>query len=234
MAASSNEVARNTADAANLAHNADHEAKNAQKILARTIKAIDKLVNDIQAGVQVVGSLEKDVEGIASMIDLIQGIAEQTNLLALNAAIEAARAGEQGRGFAVVADEVRALASKTQTTTEDIRLMIERLQQGSTNAVKVMEASKGNGWNTVSEADQADVSLNGIVEDVSTINAMNAQISAAVDQQKSVAEAIGQIVTRVANIASDTSAGASRTQTNSEKLAKLNHKIKEQLQQFKV
>ena len=187
-----------------------------------------------KSGSNVVASLETDVSSIASMIDVIQGIAEQTNLLALNAAIEAARAGEQGRGFAVVADEVRALASKTQSTTEDIREMIQRLESGSAEAVSVMTAGQENGKNTIEEADQADKSLAGIVSSISTINDMNAQIASAAEQQTHVAEDIGQSVTRVADISNETASGAATTQEKCESLSQLSASIGSQLSQFKV
>lgn len=234
MAASAKEVAGSASSAADSASTADTDVRKAQSVLNRTISAIDKLVAEVESGSTVVASLETDVSNITAMIDVIQGIAEQTNLLALNAAIEAARAGEQGRGFAVVADEVRALASKTQSTTEEIREMIQNLQDGSAKAVSVMNTGKETGTNTIAEADVAEQSLSDIVNSISTINEMNAQIASAAEQQTHVAEEIGQSVVRVAEISNETADGASSTLEKCELLSDLSNRIDAMLSQFRV
>ncbi|MGD8640789.1 MAG: methyl-accepting chemotaxis protein, partial [Gammaproteobacteria bacterium] len=142
MSASGQEVARNANSAADAAHNADVAADNGRQVVGHTIEAIDSLANEVKEAGAVIDRVEQDSESIGGVLDVIRGIAEQTNLLALNAAIEAARAGEQGRGFAVVADEVRTLASRTQQSTAEIQSMIERLQSGTREAVNVMDQSR--------------------------------------------------------------------------------------------
>ncbi|MEO6696737.1 MAG: methyl-accepting chemotaxis protein, partial [Gammaproteobacteria bacterium] len=142
MSATVQDVARNAAAAAQAAHQADEQASNGKQVVTQTIEAIDALAGEVEKAAQVIQKLEGDSISIGAVLDVIKGIAEQTNLLALNAAIEAARAGEQGRGFAVVADEVRTLAQRTQQSTQEIRKMIESLQTGAKNAVQVMQGGK--------------------------------------------------------------------------------------------
>src|SRR5690606_31968978 len=139
MTATVQEVARNAQQAPDAAHRATNEASAGKRVVSQTIDAIDTLANEVQKAADVIHTLEIDSGNIGGILDVIRGIAEQTNLLALNAAIEAARAGEQGRGFAVVADEVRTLASRTQSSTQEIQQMIEKLQSGARQAVSVME-----------------------------------------------------------------------------------------------
>lgn len=234
MSATAHDVSKNAAEAAEAAQHADGEALTAKSVVAVTIKAIGQLASEIENGAKVINDLENDVGNITSMIDVIQGIAEQTNLLALNAAIEAARAGEQGRGFAVVADEVRSLASKTQSTTEEIQEMIGRLQTGARSAVAVMQSSKDNGENTVQEVNKTDKSLADIVKAVSTINDMNTQIASAAEEQTAVTEEISRSVTRIADVADETAHGAMNTENACARLAELAQQIRQQLGQFKI
>jgi len=234
MSATAHEVSKNAAEAAEAAQNADTEALTAKSVVADTIKAIAHLASEIDSGARVINDLENDVGNITSMVGVIQGIAEQTNLLALNAAIEAARAGEQGRGFAVVADEVRSLASKTQSTTEEIQEMIGRLQTGAKSAVTVMESSKENGESTVKEVNKTDKSLADIVSAVSTINDMNTQIASASEEQTAVSEEISRSVTRIADVADETANGAINTENSCARLDELAQQIREQLGQFKI
>jgi len=234
MSATSQDVSKNAAGAAASANSADQEAVGAKAVVAMTIDSIGQLADEIENGVKVINDLEIDVENITSMVGVIQGIAEQTNLLALNAAIEAARAGEQGRGFAVVADEVRSLASKTQSTTEEIQEMITRLQNGAQSAVGVMQSSKEKGASTVEEVNKTDRSLEDIVSAVSTINDMNTQIASASEEQTLAIDEISRSITNIADVADQTANGAQNTESSCIQLAELARKINDQLGQFKV
>ena len=234
MSATSQDVSKNAAGAAGSANSADQEAIEAKAVVAMTIDSIGQLADEIENGVQVINALEIDVDNITSMVGVIQGIAEQTNLLALNAAIEAARAGEQGRGFAVVADEVRSLASKTQSTTEEIQEMITRLQNGAQSAVGVMKSSKEKGANTVQEVNKTDKSLEDIVSAVSAINDMNTQIASASEQQTLAIDEISRSITNIADVADQTASGAQDTESSCVRLAELAQQINQELGQFKV
>ncbi len=234
MSATAHNISQNTSEAAEAAHHANDEALLAKSVVSASIDAIGHLAEEIDTGAKVINNLENDVANITSMVDVIQSIAEQTNLLALNAAIEAARAGEQGRGFAVVADEVRTLASRTQSTTEEIQQMIDKLQSGAQSAVSVMESSKAKGESTVVEVNKTEESLAGIVSAVSTINDMSTQIASASEEQTAVSEEIGNSVTRIAEIADEAANGAKNTEESCIRLADLTQEIRNQLGQFKV
>ncbi|MFA0380935.1 methyl-accepting chemotaxis protein [Vibrio sp. 10N.222.54.A3] len=199
MQATSEVVSGNALDAATAASNvANHEVESADTTLGLTVTSIERLAQDIENAGGVVQELDTDVKNIASILGVIKGIAEQTNLLALNAAIEAARAGEQGRGFAVVADEVRALASKTQDSTGEIQSMIERLEVGAKHAVGVMTESKVSGEKTIVQAGTAASSLSEIRNSIGKMNDMNTQIATAASQQSQVSEEVNKNVQRIA------------------------------------
>ncbi|GAL02395.1 methyl-accepting chemotaxis protein [Photobacterium aphoticum] len=198
MSATSDNVSQHANDAAQASQRASEESDTARNVLGDAVVSIHKLADDIDASSQVITELERDVGNIASILDVIRGIADQTNLLALNAAIEAARAGEQGRGFAVVADEVRSLASKTQMSTGEIQAMIERLQYGAKEAVVAMASSRESGISTVEQANSANSSLDAISQSINVINEMNLQIATAATQQSQVSEDINQNVQRIA------------------------------------
>ncbi len=234
MSATAQNVAANAAEAANAAQIADKDSNTARQVLANTIASIQKLANDIDSGAQVINELEQDVVNITSVLDVIRGIAEQTNLLALNAAIEAARAGEQGRGFAVVADEVRTLASKTQASTQEIQEMIGRLQSGTSRAVSTMKSSKSSGEQTVAQANKAEVALAQIASSIATINDMNTQIASAADEQTSVTEDINRSLTRIVDIAEDTAKGTDESRTASQRLSELGEAMRRLMSSFKV
>ena len=234
MAATVQEVARNATEAAAAAGSADDAAAEGKKVVVGTMSAIENLSSDINSAASVIGQLEKDSENIGTVLDVIKGIAEQTNLLALNAAIEAARAGEQGRGFAVVADEVRTLASRTQQSTQEIQEMIEKLQVGAQSAVKVMDDSRTKAEESVTQAATAASSLETITNSVSLINDMNTQIATAAEQQSAVAEEINKNILTISSIVDRTADGASQTSTASEELASLATQLQQLVNQFKV
>ncbi|MDD1791971.1 methyl-accepting chemotaxis protein [Enterovibrio sp. ZSDZ42] len=192
MSASSSQISQNAMDAADATGAATQEIGAAQSSVAGTVNAMSALRNRIEQSQEMITSLNHDVDSIASIVDVIRGIAEQTNLLALNAAIEAARAGEQGRGFAVVADEVRNLANKTQQSTEEIRNMIERLETGTKNAVFAMNESSEASNDTVSHIEQTAEYLDAVSTMIITINDQNSQVATASSQQRAVSEDINR------------------------------------------
>ncbi|WP_339489465.1 methyl-accepting chemotaxis protein [Pseudomonas sp. EL_65y_Pfl2_R95] len=212
MSAAAQEVAQSAQGAAEAAQKTDTEGQAAKKVVDGSIERIHTLVQDIRNSGVSLDTLQKDVTSIVSVLDVIRSIAEQTNLLALNAAIEAARAGEAGRGFAVVADEVRALASRTQQSTQEIQGMIDRLQKGTQDAVNSMQRSSEAGDATSEQANHAGNSLDAIAQLIGTINAMNAQIASAAEEQTAVAEEINRSVHKIAvavdSVADETQQGA--------------------------
>jgi methyl-accepting chemotaxis protein len=234
MNATVQEVARSAANAAEAASRADNEANAGKKVVAQTIDVIDSLASEVEKAASVIQNLEKDSEQIGSVLDVIRGIAEQTNLLALNAAIEAARAGEQGRGFAVVADEVRTLASRTQQSTAEIHGMIEKLQSGAANAVRAMDISRQKAQTGVEQVAQAGSSLDAITQTVANINDLNAQIASAAEEQSSVAEEINRNIVNISQVADQTNTGASQTSTASQELARLAEQLQQLVGQFRI
>lgn len=234
MSATVQEVAHNAASAASAANNADQEAKSGKTIVTQTATAIQQLAESVERTAQVIHQLEADSETIGSVLDVIKGIAEQTNLLALNAAIEAARAGEQGRGFAVVADEVRTLASRTQTSTQEIQQMIERLQSGARNAVDAMEQGRTQAHAGVEQAREAADSLTAITRAVTTINEMNTMIASAAEEQTSVAEDMNRNIVNISQLSHDTAGAAEQTTSASTELSKLASQLESLVNQFKL
>lgn len=234
MVATVSEVARNATDAASATHDADVQASEGSQIVTTNIEYINDLFQDIEEAAGIISQLRTDSENIGSVLDVIQGIAEQTNLLALNAAIEAARAGEQGRGFAVVADEVRTLASRTQDSTTEIKTIIDNLQLGAEKAVSAMEKGRTQAQQSVEKTTQAGASLKSITEAVAKINLMNTQIASAAEEQSSVAEEINQNIIRISQHADQTANGAQTTQMASIELASLSEELNGLMDQFKT
>ncbi|MBP8203207.1 MAG: methyl-accepting chemotaxis protein, partial [Pseudomonas sp.] len=234
MTATAQDVARNATHAAEAANHADHAANQGKQTVQNTADSIAALAQEIGRAVSVVQTLAKDSENINAILVAIRGIAEQTNLLALNAAIEAARAGEQGRGFAVVADEVRNLAQKTQKATEEIQTMIQQLQQGTRDVVKVMEDSQDKTEISVQQASQAAAALESITQAVSVINDMNTQIASAAEEQSAVAEDINRNVTNIGQVANEVAGGADEASQASAELTKLAEQQRRLINQFKV
>ena len=234
MSAAAHEVAQSAQGAAEAAQKTDQEGQAAKRVVDGSITRIHSLVGDIRESGVSLDSLQQDVQSIVSVLGVIRSIAEQTNLLALNAAIEAARAGEAGRGFAVVADEVRALASRTQQSTQEIQGMIDRLQQGTQDAVTAMRRSSDAGEVTSEQANQAGASLDAIAGLIGTINAMNAQIASAAEEQTAVAEEINrsvhQIAVAVDSVADDTRQGAETARS----LAALGERLGALVRQFRI
>jgi methyl-accepting chemotaxis protein len=234
MAATVHDVAKNTSGAATAAHNAHEASRAGQQVVTQTLDSIHALADDVTAATGVIQTLEDASHKIGSVLDVIKSVAEQTNLLALNAAIEAARAGEQGRGFAVVADEVRTLASRTQQSTTEIADMIGRLHQAAGNAVAAMERSRTRTEDVVAQANAAKDSLATIHGSVSVINDVNTQIASAVEEQSSVAEEINRNVTNIKGVADEATSGARQTLTASEELARLADTLRTTMARFKL
>lgn len=232
MTATVQEVARSATDAASAAAQADQEANNGKNVVANTVSSIQTLAENVEEAADVIQKLEVDTTEIGGVLDVIKGIADQTNLLALNAAIEAARAGEQGRGFAVVADEVRTLASRTQESTEEINGMIEKLQTGAKNAVNVMETGRQQAQNGVEQASKAGQSLQLITQSVATINDMNTQIAGAAKEQSKVAEEINRNVVNISQVADETANNVSQVADKSSELGNLASALNTEVERF--
>ena len=221
MTATVDEVASSARNTSTEVGNADREAVAGQNLVQENIQTINGLSDEIQKAAGVIDRLNEYSNNIGTVLDVIRGIADQTNLLALNAAIEAARAGEQGRGFAVVADEVRSLASKTQESTSEIQEMIERLQSGTQEAVKVMKSSTHEAQNSVTETAKAGELLENITKAVSVINDMSSHIASAADEQSTVSREMHENVISISHVADQTAQGASENLAASQEMAKL-------------
>lgn len=234
MHATASEVARSASQAADAARHADKEAALGRDVSLQTIDAIENLASGVESATAVIEALAKDSEDIGSVLDVIRSIAEQTNLLALNAAIEAARAGEAGRGFAVVADEVRTLASRTQQSTQEINDMVARLQSGAAQAVAAMETGRVQARAGVEQTLKTTACLESIVSAIHTINDMNVQIASAAEEQSAVSEEITRSVVAINDLTTETTDGAMQTTQASHEVARLASALQDMLERFRT
>ena len=228
------EVATNAAEGAELASRSDLAASNGLAVVDKSIENINLLQGNIDSASGVINRLANDSDEIGSVLDVIRGIADQTNLLALNAAIEAARAGEQGRGFAVVADEVRTLAKRTQDSTTEIQIMIEKLQHGAKEAVDKISLSKERALACVENSKASGESLSEITQSVASISHINHQIAAATEEQNSAIEEIRRTVEVINQHVEETAVGSKETASNSQHTTELSSKIQLLVGKFKT
>ncbi|MCE7616749.1 methyl-accepting chemotaxis protein, partial [Vibrio fluvialis] len=234
MSATAREVANNTNSTAQAIDSANRQIMDAQKEVNLAIEGIGELVNEVNLTSDAIQELSQQTEQITKVLNVIGDIAEQTNLLALNAAIEAARAGEQGRGFAVVADEVRSLASRTQNSTQEIGEMLQSLHQGVSKAVSSMALSQDRGEKTALESVQIKDSLSGISDAVSVIHDMGIQTASAAEQQSAVAEDINQNLVSIQQIVNELSDNLQRSESISTRLAQSGQQMGNLVGHFKL
>jgi len=227
-------VASNASSAAEAAKEADSEAKAGRGVVTQSVESINDLASEVERAANVIGKLEADTENVGTILDVIKGIAEQTNLLALNAAIEAARAGEQGRGFAVVADEVRTLASRTQDSTQEIQRVIEELQSAARSAAEVMSHSQEQAKTSVEQAAKTDASLATITEKVGSITQMNMEIAAATGEQEKVSNNIKTNVDGIRTNANAAVKNVQEVEAASESLLEISNNLRKITGQFRV
>ncbi len=234
MTATVQQVAANINQTADATSDASNQTNEGSKVVEKTILQINKLADQVDTSSNTIHELEQQSEAISAVLVVIKGIAEQTNLLALNAAIEAARAGEQGRGFAVVADEVRTLASRTRESTDEINEMIEKLQNGSREAVSVMDQSREEAQIAVEFAKQTGEALASITQAVLQINEMSSQIASAAVEQGAVSEEINRNIVKINSMSNQTAEGAKETAIANQDLARMATKLNELVGQFTV
>ncbi|MBC3338158.1 methyl-accepting chemotaxis protein [Pseudomonas proteolytica] len=234
MTATVQEVARNAEQASQAASAADGQAREGDKVVAEAIAQIERLADEVARSTDAMAHLQQESNKIGSVMDVIKAVAEQTNLLALNAAIEAARAGEAGRGFAVVADEVRGLAQRTQKSTEEIEGLVAGLQNGTQQVANVMNNSRSLTDSSVELTRKAGVSLENITRTVSNIQSMNQQIAAAAEQQSAVAEEISRSIVNVRDVSEQTATASDETAKSSVELARLGSQLQQMVSHFRV
>ncbi|MFC4863610.1 methyl-accepting chemotaxis protein [Pseudomonas sp. MAHUQ-62] len=234
MSAAVHEVARNAQNAADAAHFAEEQSREGAQVVGATVAVIRQLAMEVENASATISTLEQETANIGAVLAVIKGIADQTNLLALNAAIEAARAGEQGRGFAVVADEVRALAARTQDSTKDIQLMIERLQAGVQEAVKAMRTGSLKARDSVERAAGVDQALTDTGDSVQRINDMAAQIATACEEQSSVTEEIARNISDIRDLSNEAAQTSEQSTQASQHLSQLSSGLAQLVGRFQV
>jgi methyl-accepting chemotaxis protein len=234
MSSATQEVSSSSATAVQSAKSVNDQTLSGREVVEQQVGSINQLAQEIEKSVNVINQLATDSAAISQVLDVIKGIAEQTNLLALNAAIEAARAGEQGRGFAVVADEVRTLAQRTQQSTEEIEQMIVKLQSGVGEAVKAMNASHTMADSTVSQSDKVQEALDNILSSVGMIVEQSQQIATAAERQTSVANDIDSNIVEINLAGEKTAEGANETEKSSRQLSSSVVKLKDLITNFEV
>ncbi|SDX20494.1 methyl-accepting chemotaxis protein [Pseudomonas syringae] len=234
MSATVHEVARNAEQASVAASDADKQAREGDKVVGEAIQQIERLATEVARSSDAMNVLEQESDKIGKVMDVIKAVAEQTNLLALNAAIEAARAGEAGRGFAVVADEVRGLAQRTQQSTEEIEGLVAALQNGTRQVSGIMLGSRALTDSSVELTRKAGTSLENITRTVSNIQAMNQQIAAAAEQQSSVADEISRSIVNVRDVSEQTAEASEETAASSVELARLGGQLQMMVSHFRV
>ncbi|WP_102412620.1 methyl-accepting chemotaxis protein [Vibrio cyclitrophicus] len=234
MASSANNVADSASDTARNTDEADKQSQHTQQLIHNTVDNIQGLAGQLNTASEAVANLDSDVNNIVKVLDVIGDIAEQTNLLALNAAIEAARAGEQGRGFAVVADEVRNLAGRTQSSTQEIQLMINNLQEGSRNAIQTMEVCATTSESTVTESQSASEALQQIVIALESISSMSHQIATAAAEQTQVSDDISKRINMIEESGNQLSNVVTESHNSTQTLASLSNELEAWINRFEV
>ncbi len=234
MITSVQDVTKAAGDAAGAAQNADQEAQAGKQIVTETMGSIDSLASEVEKAADRLNSLEEDIGNIGAIVDVIRGITEQTNLLALNAAIEAARAGEHGRGFAVVADEVRTLAARTQDSTHEIEEMVSRLQSGAKAAVDVMSEGRESAKMSVEKAGSAGTALDSITTMITKMDEMSTSIAQAANEQSGMAEDINRGISNISQVAERTAEGAGEATNAVEQMTVLTTQLQQAASKFTV
>ncbi len=234
MSVTIQEVARHATSAANASETADEEAKSGHSVVEKNREGITALANEVKSTADVISDLSEESENIGTVLSVIRGIAEQTNLLALNAAIEAARAGEQGRGFAVVADEVRTLAQRSQESTHEIQTIVERLQQAAERAVSAMDKGKNRAHESVQRSELAAESLSAILKSVSVIKDMNLQIATAAEEQAAVSDEINRNIVNISDVTREATSNTGKTVKTGQSLTRMANQLGELVGQFKT